>query len=315
MSVQREHQAHARRAHRPGQPQAADPPDRGGAGPGGQAGSSDRSASCCSTWTGSRRSTTPSGTRSATGCCSRGAPAHPQRAARATWWRGSAATSSRCCCPSVRDAARGPRGGRAAAGRAGRADPAGRDVVRHRGQRRHRALPGRRARDFELLLQHADVAMYLAKERRTGVELYVADRDRNSPARLALLGDLRRGHRPRRAGAALPAQGLPGRPAHGGHGGAGPLAAPGRGLMQPGRVHPARRAVLPDARAHRLRHRHGAGARPRSGGRPGIAVQVSVNVSARDLLDDGLADVIEPRAAPARPAARGAAAGDRPSGC
>ncbi len=42
-------------------------------------------------------------------------------------------------------------------------------------------------------MQHADVAMYLAKERRSGVERYVADSDRNSPARLALLGDLRRG--------------------------------------------------------------------------------------------------------------------------
>src|SRR5207248_2335735 len=49
------------------------------------------------------------------------------------------------------------------------------------------------ASGFEVLLQHADVAMYLAKERRSGVERYVADSDRNSPARLALLGDLRRG--------------------------------------------------------------------------------------------------------------------------
>jgi EAL domain-containing protein (putative c-di-GMP-specific phosphodiesterase class I) len=49
------------------------------------------------------------------------------------------------------------------------------------------------ASGFELLMQHADVAMYLAKERRSGVERYAADCDRNSPARLALLGDLRRG--------------------------------------------------------------------------------------------------------------------------
>ncbi len=45
----------------------------------------------------------------------------------------------------------------------------------------------------ELLMQRADVAMYLAKQRRSGVERYVADLDRNSPARLALFGDLRRG--------------------------------------------------------------------------------------------------------------------------
>ncbi|MEU0565779.1 EAL domain-containing protein [Nonomuraea sp. NPDC005983] len=48
------------------------------------------------------------------------------------------------------------------------------------------------APDFELLLQRADVAMYLAKEGRTGVELYQPDKDRNSPERLNLLGDLRR---------------------------------------------------------------------------------------------------------------------------
>ncbi|MFI7609778.1 putative bifunctional diguanylate cyclase/phosphodiesterase [Nonomuraea terrae] len=48
------------------------------------------------------------------------------------------------------------------------------------------------APDFELLLQRADVAMYLAKEGRTGVELYQPHKDRNSPERLTLLGDLRR---------------------------------------------------------------------------------------------------------------------------
>jgi diguanylate cyclase (GGDEF)-like protein len=45
----------------------------------------------------------------------------------------------------------------------------------------------------ETLVQRADVAMYLAKQRRSGAERYVADLDRNSPARLALFGELRRG--------------------------------------------------------------------------------------------------------------------------
>ncbi|PZR80302.1 MAG: hypothetical protein DLM65_08520, partial [Candidatus Aeolococcus gillhamiae] len=45
----------------------------------------------------------------------------------------------------------------------------------------------------EVLLQRADVAMYLAKDRRTGVETYLARADHYSPARLSLLGDLRRG--------------------------------------------------------------------------------------------------------------------------
>jgi diguanylate cyclase (GGDEF)-like protein len=48
------------------------------------------------------------------------------------------------------------------------------------------------APDFELLLQRSDVAMYQAKEARTGVELYQADKDRNSPERLGLFGELRR---------------------------------------------------------------------------------------------------------------------------
>ena len=43
----------------------------------------------------------------------------------------------------------------------------------------------------DVLLQHADVAMYLSKESGE-VELYDTARDRNSPTRLALLGELRR---------------------------------------------------------------------------------------------------------------------------
>lgn len=46
--------------------------------------------------------------------------------------------------------------------------------------------------DEETLLQRADVAMYLAKEAGTGVELYTSERDSYSPARLALSGELRR---------------------------------------------------------------------------------------------------------------------------
>ena len=45
----------------------------------------------------------------------------------------------------------------------------------------------------DTLMQRADVAMYLAKESRAGYEVYHADRDRHSPRRLALLGELRRG--------------------------------------------------------------------------------------------------------------------------
>jgi diguanylate cyclase (GGDEF)-like protein len=47
------------------------------------------------------------------------------------------------------------------------------------------------APDYEHLLQRADVAMYVAKESRSGVEIYSPAKDRNSPARLGMLGDLR----------------------------------------------------------------------------------------------------------------------------
>ena len=46
--------------------------------------------------------------------------------------------------------------------------------------------------DLETLLQHADVAMFLAKETRNGYELYSAERDHHSTDRLALAGEMRR---------------------------------------------------------------------------------------------------------------------------
>ena len=54
------------------------------------------------------------------------------------------------------------------------------------------ALYPEHATDVDALLQRADVAMYLAKERGTGYETYSANNDRYSPRRLALLGELRR---------------------------------------------------------------------------------------------------------------------------
>jgi diguanylate cyclase (GGDEF)-like protein len=46
--------------------------------------------------------------------------------------------------------------------------------------------------DAATLLQRADVAMYVAKESATGVELYTAEHDRYSRRRLSLVGDLRK---------------------------------------------------------------------------------------------------------------------------
>lgn len=49
------------------------------------------------------------------------------------------------------------------------------------------------ASDFAHLMQRADVAMYVAKAGRTGVEVYDPGKDRNSTARLSLYSELRRG--------------------------------------------------------------------------------------------------------------------------
>ncbi|GAA4921040.1 diguanylate cyclase (GGDEF)-like protein [Stackebrandtia albiflava] len=47
-------------------------------------------------------------------------------------------------------------------------------------------------RDFDTLFRHADVAMYEAKSRGSGLARYAPEYDHHSPQRLALLGDLRR---------------------------------------------------------------------------------------------------------------------------
>ena len=52
---------------------------------------------------------------------------------------------------------------------------------------------GAHGTDPSTLLQHADIAMYVAKARNCGVFAYDPTVDGHSPAKLALLGDLRRG--------------------------------------------------------------------------------------------------------------------------
>jgi len=47
------------------------------------------------------------------------------------------------------------------------------------------------ANSFEQLMQRSDVAMYVAKERGSGIERYSTEADRNSADRLALVGELR----------------------------------------------------------------------------------------------------------------------------
>jgi EAL domain-containing protein (putative c-di-GMP-specific phosphodiesterase class I) len=133
--------------------------------------------------------------------------------------------------------------------------------------------------------------MYLAKERRSGVERYVADSDRNSPARLALLGDLRRGmdrnelelhYQPKvvlETGRTAGMEALV-RWQH-----------PVRGLMTPEEFVPLVEQsylmrdltfqVVERALAQASQWRH-----------DGLPVQVSLNVAARDLLDASLAETI-----------------------
>jgi diguanylate cyclase (GGDEF)-like protein len=147
------------------------------------------------------------------------------------------------------------------------------------------------AAGFELLMQHADVAMYLAKERRSGVERYVADSDRNSPARLALLGDLRRGmdrdelelhFQPKvilDSGETAGMEALV-RWQH-----------PVRGLMTPDEFLPlVEQSYLMRDLTFQVVDR--ALAQAATWRRDGLPIQVSLNVAARDLLDTGLAETI-----------------------
>jgi diguanylate cyclase (GGDEF)-like protein len=147
------------------------------------------------------------------------------------------------------------------------------------------------ASGFEVLLQHADVAMYLAKERRSGVERYVADSDRNSPARLALLGDLRRGldrgelelhFQPKVLLADRSTAGMEAlvRWQH-----------PARGLMAPEEFIPLieQSYLMRELTARVIDMALGQAALWWQGG---MSIQVSLNLAARDLLDNGLADIV-----------------------
>lgn len=148
------------------------------------------------------------------------------------------------------------------------------------------------APDFELLLQRADVAMYLAKEGRTGVELYQPDKDRNSPERLSLLGDLRRAVDNRELRLHYqPKVGLTSGKVRG-------VEAllrwrhPVRGTVPPGEFIPLAEQsylmrqlteyVIDAALEQAARWWH-----------TGLRVQISVNISARDLLDSALPDQLE----------------------
>ncbi len=144
----------------------------------------------------------------------------------------------------------------------------------------------------ELLLQRADVAMYLAKERRSGLETYVSDSDRNSPARLALLGDLRRAiDRGELELHFQPKVTL----ADGTVAGMETLVRwqhPQRGMLMPGEFLPMAEQsyLMRDLTSWVL---GAACAQAGQWRRDGLDVPVSVNLSARDLLDVRLAELVE----------------------
>jgi diguanylate cyclase (GGDEF)-like protein len=144
----------------------------------------------------------------------------------------------------------------------------------------------------EVLMQHADVAMYLAKQRRSGVERYVPELDRNSPARLALFGELRRGLD--RGELELHYQPMvylaDRRPA-----GVEALVRwqhPVRGMLTPGDFIPVvqQSYLMREVTAFVIETAVAQAALWRQAG---LDLQVSLNVSGRDLLDTGLADVVE----------------------
>src|SRR5215472_11887554 len=144
----------------------------------------------------------------------------------------------------------------------------------------------------ELLMQRADVAMYVAKQRRSGVERYEADLDRNSPARLALFGELRRGlDRGELELHYQPMVYLSDRRA------AGVEAFvrwrhPVRGTLGPADFLPVvqQSYLMREVTAFVIETAVAQAALWRQAG---LELQVSINVSGRDLLDTGLADVIE----------------------
>lgn len=148
------------------------------------------------------------------------------------------------------------------------------------------------APDFELLLQRADVAMYNAKEGRTGVEVYSPANDRNSPERLTMLGDLRRAidrselelfYQPKvslRDGQLVGMEALL-RWRH-----------PDKGLLEPEAfLSIAEQTYLMRSITHHVVE--AALAQTAAWWREDLAVQVAVNASGRDLLDMGLTETIE----------------------
>jgi diguanylate cyclase (GGDEF)-like protein len=145
--------------------------------------------------------------------------------------------------------------------------------------------------DPETLLRRADVAMYLSKELTTQTELYAIERDRYSPGRLQLGGELRRALQ---TGELVVHYQLQANAADGELVGAEALVRwehPERGLLLPadfvplaeqtGLIRPLTLYVLERALRQSREWRDG-----------GLDLRMSVNIGARDLLDTRLPDEV-----------------------
>jgi diguanylate cyclase (GGDEF)-like protein len=152
-------------------------------------------------------------------------------------------------------------------------------------------LSGQHGQDATTLLQRADIAMYIAKTQNIGIFAYDPDVDGHSPAKLALLGDLRRAltggelilhYQPKvsvSTGDVVSAEALI-RWQH-----------PQRGLLLPDAFIPlAEHTGLIGPLTHRVLDL--ALAQVRSWADAGRPLSVSVNLSARNLLDERLPDTV-----------------------
>ena len=138
--------------------------------------------------------------------------------------------------------------------------------------------------DAYSLLRRADVAMYLAKELHTSVEVYSQERDDYSPERLALAGELRRGIDKREIVVYYQPQAEPG------NGRIGKVEAlvrwqhPSRGLLGPGEFVPIveHTGLIRLLTHYVLETSLAQCAAWRAAGRE---IGVAVNIAGRDLLD------------------------------
>ena len=146
--------------------------------------------SCSSTWTGSRRSTTPWATSTATASSPRWAERSGGRSATPTPSPASVATSSACCCPgstASSDALEVAERIIAALDEPLEIDGMVLGIEASCGI----AMAPEDGDNADLLLQRADVAMYVAKGSNVNVVAYTDELNVNTPGRLTLLGDLR----------------------------------------------------------------------------------------------------------------------------